>query len=49
MKDEFNEHRLQAQAPPAPIVQAPPAPIVQAPPPPPPPANRYPLRSRQNN
>jgi hypothetical protein len=49
MKDEFNEHRLQAQAPPAPIVQAPPPPIVQAPPPPPPPAHRYPLRSRQNN
>lgn len=41
MKDEFNEHRLQAQPPPAPAPVAPPAPIVHAPPPLPP-AHRYP-------
>jgi hypothetical protein len=47
MKDEFNENRLQGQAPaPPPVQQQPapaPAPIVQAPP-----AHRYPLRSRNN-
>ena len=46
MKDEFNEHRLQGQAPapqPVPVpVQAP----VQAPVPQPAPVHRYPLRSR---
>jgi len=49
MKDEFNEHRLQGQAPPPPVHPQPapaPAPIVQEPPPPP--AHRYQLRSRNN-
>ena len=49
IKDEFNEHRLQGQAPPPPVHPQPapaPAPIVQAPPPPP--AHRYQLRSRNN-
>jgi hypothetical protein len=47
MKNEFNENRLQGQAPAPPPVQQQPAPapppIVQAPP-----AHRYPLRSRNN-
>jgi hypothetical protein len=53
MKDEFNEHRLQGQAPPPPVVHQQPVPPPPPPPPPvaqaPPPVHRYPLRSRQNN
>ena len=47
MKEEFNQHRLQGQAPPQPIHQQPPAPPPPQPPAQPPqPVHRYPLRSR---